>query len=67
MEARRYCGWLRTKSAYLRSPTGERIFEAQSSTACYWCLKTQRPVGPDAMPADAESCGDDRGCFEDEK
>ena len=62
--ARRFCLHLRTKSAYFRTPTGERIFEPESSTACYNCLKTQRPVGPDGMPADADSCGETRPCYE---
>lgn len=66
-EARRqFCLYLRTKSAYFRTPDGERIFEPESPTACYTCLKTQRPYGPDGMPADAASCGDDRGCFDRE-
>jgi hypothetical protein len=66
MATRHYCRLLRTKTAYYRTPTGERIFEPDSTTACYTCLKTQRPVGPDAMPSDADSCGAERGCFEEE-
>lgn len=63
---RQFCLYLRTKSAYFRTPDGERIFEPESSTACYTCLKTQRPYGPDGMPADAQSCGSSRGCFDEE-
>ncbi|HXW83895.1 MAG TPA: hypothetical protein VEJ86_05790 [Candidatus Binataceae bacterium] len=63
----RYCGWLRTKNAYFRSDSGERMFNPESTTACYSCLKTQRPVGPDGAPADAESCSEERGCFEEER
>lgn len=63
---RTICLYLRTKTAYFRTPDGERMFEPQSSTACYACLKTQRPYGPDGMPADAELCGDERGCFDRE-
>lgn len=64
--ARRFCLHLRTKSAYFRSVDGERIFEPESSTACYRCLKTQQPVGPDGSPAHANACGEDRACFEPE-
>ena len=66
-EKREFCLYLRTKSAYFRTPEGARIFEPESSTACYTCLKTQRPYGPDGMPADANSCGDGRGCFDAEE
>jgi hypothetical protein len=43
-----FCALLRTKTAYYRTPDGDRIFKPDDSTACYTCLKTQRPVGPDA-------------------
>ncbi len=61
-----YCLYLRTKTAYFRTPDGRRMFEPESSTACYTCLKTQRPVGPDGMPVEPEVCAEDRGCFEEE-
>ncbi len=62
-----HCLYLRTKSAYFRTASGERIFD-ESSTACYTCLKTLRPVGPDGMPADAQAChGRERGCFEEDR
>ena len=61
-----FCAYLRTKTAYYRNSTGERMFDAASSTACYTCLRTQRPVGPDGQPVDAASCGENRGCFEQE-
>ena len=67
MVARPYCGFLRTKNAYFRDERGERMFNLDSTTACYMCLKTQRPVGPDGDPVDAESCGEERGCFEEER
>ena len=62
-----FCALLRTKTAYYRNPDGERMFDPDSSTACYTCLKTQRPVGPDGRPVDAHSCGAGRGCFEREQ
>ena len=61
-----FCALLRTKTAYYRTPDGERIFKPDEMTACYTCLKTQRPVGPDGQPVDAQACGADRGCFEQE-
>ncbi len=58
-----FCAMLRTKTAYWRTPEGRRWFEPESSTACYTCLLTQRPIGPDGLPANAQTCGPDRGCF----
>ena len=46
-----FCALLRTKTAYYRTPDGERIFKPDESTACYTCLKTQRPVGPTGGPS----------------
>ncbi len=63
---RKYCALLRTKTGYYRSPDGERLIDPDSSTACYNCLLTQRPVGPEGMPVDARSCGEDRACFREE-
>ncbi|MFI5352479.1 MAG: hypothetical protein ACHQZS_05885 [Candidatus Binatales bacterium] len=63
---RKYCVLLRTKTGYYRSPEGERLIDPDSSTACYNCLLTQRPVGPDGMPVEARSCSEDRACFRDE-
>ncbi len=64
----RFCVHLRTKTAYFRDEAGERMFHPESSTACYMCLKTQRPFGPDGIPAAADSCAreHDRGCFTEE-
>jgi hypothetical protein len=62
-----FCGMLRTKTAYCRSPDGERLIDPESSTACYTCVLTQRPFGPDGLPANARSCGPDRGCFKEDR
>jgi hypothetical protein len=62
-----FCGMLRTKTGYYRSPEGERIIDPESSTACYTCVLTQRPFGPDGLPANAQSCGPGRGCFKAEE
>jgi hypothetical protein len=61
-----FCALLRTKTAYFRSQNGERLFNPESTTACYNCLLTQRPFGPDGMPVNAEWCRADRGCFKPE-
>jgi len=62
-----FCGLLRTKTAYYRTPDGVRMFDPDSTTACYTCLNTQRPYGPDGEPADTDSCGPSRGCYEEER
>jgi len=59
----RFCLMLLTKTGYLRSPTGQRLIDPDSTTACYTCLLTQRPFGPDGLPADTDYCGFDRACF----
>jgi len=58
-----FCALLRTKNGYFRSPAGERLIDPSSSTACYHCVLTQRPYGPDGMPVNAIECGAERGCF----
>jgi hypothetical protein len=63
---RSFCAMLRTKNGYFRSSMGERLIDARSSTACYNCLLTQRPYGPDGMPANADYCGPQRSCFKPE-
>ncbi len=67
MATPKLCGLLRTKTAYYRTPDGERMFDLDSTTACYTCLVTQQPIGPDGEPVDAGRCGADRGCFEEER
>ncbi|MGH7934006.1 MAG: hypothetical protein ACREQN_12700 [Candidatus Binataceae bacterium] len=62
----RFCALLRTKNGYFRSPAGERLIDADSSTACYNCLMTQRPVGPDGLPATADRCRSDRVCYRED-
>jgi hypothetical protein len=63
---RTFCLMLRTKNGYFRSPIGERLIDPDSTTACYNCLLTQRPYGPDGMPANADYCGPERSCFKPE-
>jgi len=63
---RNFCLYLRTKNGYFRSPEGRRMIDPDSSTACYRCLLTQSPVGPDGLPCDARQCTEGRGCFKEE-
>lgn len=64
---RRFCLYLRTKNGYFRSPGGERLIDPDSSTACYNCLLTQRPVGPDGRPCSARECGPERACYREDR
>ena len=61
-----FCRLLRTKFSYFRAPGGDRLIDPDSTTACYTCLLTQRPVGPDGMPVHAATCGAGRDCFSSE-
>ena len=60
------CIMLRTKTGYFRSLEGQREIDADDATACYNCLLTQRPFGPDRMPADPDFCRETRACFKPE-
>jgi len=55
--------YLRTKTAYLRTPVdGDRCVRSGSSTAC--AIPASRPsvrTAPDSMPARADSCREERG------
>ncbi len=61
--AAEFCAMLRAKFSYFRAPGGARLIDPASATACYSCLRTQRPFGPDDRPADADACRRDRACF----
>ena len=61
-----FCVMLRTKAGYFRSLGGERLIDTDSTTACYNCLVTQRPFGPDGMPAEPALCLRERACFKPE-
>jgi hypothetical protein len=62
-EEQTFCLMLRTKTGYFRSLQGDRLIDTDDTTACYNCLLTQRPFGPDGMPANAAFCRADRACF----
>lgn len=65
--SRKFCRYLRSKKGYFRAADGVRMIDPDSTTACYTCLRTLRPWGPDDKPADADTCGPDRGCFTEER
>ena len=67
VEGETYCALLRTKTGYFRSPAGVRLIDRESTTACYTCLLTQRPYGPDGLPVTADSCSAERGCYQREE
>jgi hypothetical protein len=58
-----FCARIRTKTGYFRSPDGVRLIDPESPTACYTCLLTQRPFGPDGMPVTPVRCDERRACF----
>jgi hypothetical protein len=61
-----FCLMLRTKAGYFRSLEGNRLIDIDDSAACYTCLLTQRPFGPDGMPAEPAVCDNTRACFRPE-
>ena len=65
-EEQGFCIMLRTKNGYLRSLEGRRLIDSGDTTACYTCLLTQRPFGPDGMPVEPADCDNARACFRPE-
>jgi hypothetical protein len=63
-ELRVRCVWLRTKKAYFPLPQAGDV-ESPAPTACWWCLKTLEPLGPDGSTSDPAACATDaRRCYE---
>ncbi len=61
-----HCSSLRHKGMYVMAepdPKESKYFDAYDATA-YWCLRTQRAVGPDGLPVHADTCRMGRGCCE---
>lgn len=56
------CASLRTKMIYVAGRARAPL-DRESSTACYWCLHTMSPVGPDDGPVRPRSCTAARGCY----
>ena len=61
-----HCSHLRHKGMHVTSvpdPDERRFYDAFDATA-YWCTCTQKAIGPDGSPANADSCKPGRSCCE---
>ena len=60
------CVWLRTKAMYLNLPDpGTPPAEGEGGAACWSCLRTSDPFGPDGHVSDPVACGaPGRPCYE---
>jgi hypothetical protein len=61
-----HCASLRHKGMYVMAeddPKESRFFDAYDATA-YWCVRTQRAIGPDGRPVHPGQCQMGRGCCE---
>ncbi len=59
-----HCAQLRHKGMYVLSapdPDEFTFYDRYDATA-YWCLHTQKALGPDGQPANAEQCQGGRDC-----
>jgi len=59
-----HCEHLRHKGMYVLSvvdPDEFRFYDRYDATA-YWCLRTQKALGPDGEPVHASACVPGRGC-----
>ncbi len=59
----RACRHLRAKTYYYQADGAEL---AASAIGSYWCLRTQRPDGPDRDLVEPKSCQPGRICYEEE-
>jgi hypothetical protein len=63
-----HCPSLRHKGMYVMAepdPKEAKFFDAYDATA-YWCVHTQRAIGPDGRPVHADSCRQGRSCCNNE-
>lgn len=59
-----HCSHLRHKGMYVTSapdPDEFRFYDPYDATA-YWCLHTQKALGPDGRPVHADTCKHGRSC-----
>jgi len=57
------CDDLRHKMMFITAPAGsDEGLGPSSLPVTFWCVKTQRGLGPDGEPVDSERCVDGRGC-----
>jgi len=59
-----HCTLLRHKGMYVTSAEdpGEYAFYDRYDATAYWCLRTQKPLGPDGEPVHPDRCQGERGC-----
>ena len=58
------CRNIATKTDYYRDPAQPVPWEPGSgSTAVYWCILTQKSLGPDGLPCDRLDCCPERECY----
>ena len=58
------CRMLRTKMSFGALQSGAPDWRrGESTTACYWCLRTMEPAGPDGNYAHPHNCQDGRTCY----
>lgn len=55
------CEFLRWKGLYVNDEQNPNI--SQSGDRIFWCVKTQKPLGPDGKLVDDYECNAARGCF----
>ncbi|MGA7614720.1 MAG: hypothetical protein WBX15_06000 [Thermoanaerobaculia bacterium] len=59
------CHHLRTKQTAATVIDGAALpwQMGENASACYWCIATTGPVGPDERPVHPRSCLDGRSCW----
>lgn len=57
-----HCHHLRHKGMYVLSVAEPTSFHDAYDATAYWCVKTQKPIGPDGARANAATCREGREC-----
>ena len=60
-----HCLNLRHKGMYVLSVPYEdesKFYDTSYDSTAYWCIDTQRGLGPDGQPVNPDRCQGDRGC-----
>jgi hypothetical protein len=58
-----HCTHLRHKGMYVQSDPSDP-FASDGLATAYWCVLTQRGLGPDGQPVNNGACRGDRCCCE---
>ena len=63
-----HCTKLRHKGMYCEADSHSAeemaLYRDPIEATAFWCACTQKAFGPDGLPANADSCGNSRGCCE---